>query len=285
MSCDLGFVRADGRFDIRPQAILNRCRFRFVRRSNAVQPLILLVAVVVRLLQFYVVIIRTRIVIAIVLGMVSALGVRGEGPPRVSAVLVVIITEVGDVIFSFLLFLLLPIVGDLEEDLLQGGERDAKVSYAEVVTLLQDLEELAEARHLVVRQHHRHLQPVVRGHARAGHQPPHERRDALRLGGGVVLDHEQVVAGAEAVLQEERRAVGLERPVVQDGDAVAEEVRLVHVVSGQDDHPLLLVPLQQLPHLMPAHGVDPRRRLVEEDDAAAPDQRHCDRQPALLSSA
>lgn len=45
----------------------------------------------------------------------------------------------------------------------------------------------------------------------------------------------QVEAGAEAVLQEERGARAVEPPPGNDGDAVPQEVGLVHVVSGHDD--------------------------------------------------
>lgn len=45
----------------------------------------------------------------------------------------------------------------------------------------------------------------------------------------------QVEAFAKAVLQEERGARAVEPPLGNDGDAVPQEVGLVHVVSGHDD--------------------------------------------------
>lgn len=50
------------------------------------------------------------------------------------------------------------------------------------------------------------------------------------------LSHQrQVVAAAEALLQEERGAAAAHLPVGDDGDAIPQDVRLVHVVCGQDD--------------------------------------------------
>ena len=45
---------------------------------------------------------------------------------------------------------------------------------------------------------------------------------------------DQVVAGAEAVLQIERAAAAAQPALGQDGDGVAEHVRLVHEVRGED---------------------------------------------------
>lgn len=45
----------------------------------------------------------------------------------------------------------------------------------------------------------------------------------------------QVEAGAKAVLQEERGARAVEPSLGDDGNAVPEQVSLIHVVSGHDD--------------------------------------------------
>lgn len=45
----------------------------------------------------------------------------------------------------------------------------------------------------------------------------------------------QVEARAKAALQEERGAHAVEPPLGNDGDAVPQEVGLIHVVSGHDD--------------------------------------------------
>lgn len=49
------------------------------------------------------------------------------------------------------------------------------------------------------------------------------------------LDHGQVVAGAQAGLEEERRAAAAQLALGDDGNAVPQQVRLIHVVGGQDD--------------------------------------------------
>ena len=52
---------------------------------------------------------------------------------------------------------------------------------------------------------------------------------------GVFLDEGQVVSRPQLVLQVQRRADAAQLPVRDDGDPVAQDVGLVHVVSGQDD--------------------------------------------------
>lgn len=51
----------------------------------------------------------------------------------------------------------------------------------------------------------------------------------------VSLDQCQVVARAQLGLQEERGADAAQLAVGDDGDAIAQDVSLIHVVSGQDD--------------------------------------------------
>lgn len=58
-----------------------------------------------------------------------------------------------------------------------------------------------------------------------------ERR--LRL----LLHQRQVISRPQLVLQVQRRAHTAQLAVGDDGDAVAQDVGLVHVVSGQDDGP------------------------------------------------
>lgn len=57
------------------------------------------------------------------------------------------------------------------------------------------------------------------------------RRHLLRP----VSEQSQVVAAAERLLQEERGAAAAQFSLGNDGDAVAQDVGLVHVVCGQDD--------------------------------------------------
>lgn len=50
-------------------------------------------------------------------------------------------------------------------------------------------------------------------------------------------DERQVEAHPEAVLEEKRRPAAVQPPFGDDGDAVAQEVSLVHVMGGEDDGP------------------------------------------------
>lgn len=47
----------------------------------------------------------------------------------------------------------------------------------------------------------------------------------------------QIEANAKAVLEEERGSAAVQLALGDDGDAVAQQVSLVHVVSGQDHSP------------------------------------------------
>ncbi len=58
---------------------------------------------------------------------------------------------------------------------------------------------------------------------------------ALYVGVGGLLDDDEVVALAVHVLQVEAGAAALELPVADDGDAVTQDVSLVHVVRRQQD--------------------------------------------------
>ena len=68
---------------------------------------------------------------------------------------------------------------------------------------------------------------------------------------------------SKAVPEEERASDGDEAPVVDDGDAVPEEVGLVHEVRRQQDGAPRLVLGQQVPDGAPRVRVHARRRLVQ----------------------
>lgn len=62
--------------------------------------------------------------------------------------------------------------------------------------------------------------------------------DAVPLGrhlGRTVPDQGEVVARAKALFEEERGAAAAQLAVGDDGDTVAQDVRLIHVVRGQND--------------------------------------------------
>ncbi len=84
-------------------------------------------------------------------------------------------------------------------------------------------------------------------------------------------------------LEIRRRALGDDQPGIDDRDPVAERVGLVQVVRGEEDrHALIAEPAHLLPHPGPALRVEPRRRLVQEDDLGRVDDAERDIEaPAL----
>ena len=98
---------------------------------------------------------------------------------------------------------------------------------------------------------------------------------------GRLLDDDEVIALAVERLEEERRAAALELTARHDGDAVAQDVRLVHVVRRQQDGATLFVFEQQLPDLSARVRVDAGGRLVQDDGTRAGDERDRHRQLAL----
>ena len=92
-------------------------------------------------------------------------------------------------------------------------------------------------------------------------------RDFLR---GVLLD------------QAPRAAFGDDLRLVHDDEAIAQLLRLVHVVGRQDErHAALLEPVQAVPQQVPRLRVQAGRRLVEEQDRRLVDERAGDRESAL----
>ena len=87
-------------------------------------------------------------------------------------------------------------------------------------------------------------------------------------GNGGEADFEHVLAGNRR-LQLDRRIERLQLAVIDDGDAIAELVGLVHVVRRQEDGQVALGLdlLAASPTPRPArHGIETRRRLVEKED-------------------
>ena len=82
-----------------------------------------------------------------------------------------------------------------------------------------------------------------------------------------------------------RRARGDDLAVVHDGDAVAERVRLVQVVRGDEDgHALGAQPAHLVPHVRAALRVEAGGRLVEEDHLGLVDDAERDVDPAPLAA-
>ena len=79
-----------------------------------------------------------------------------------------------------------------------------------------------------------------------------------------LLHEGQLVACAKAILQEERAAKALECTLAHDADTVTEHVSLVHVMSGQDDDPVLLIALEHVPQVAASAEVHACGRLIEQ---------------------
>jgi len=67
-------------------------------------------------------------------------------------------------------------------------------------------------------------------------------------------------------LEKQGRAEALESAIGQDGDAVAQQVRLIHEVSGQDHCPSMTLLLQYVPRLATGFRVHAGRRLVQDHE-------------------
>src|SRR4051794_12064555 len=92
------------------------------------------------------------------------------------------------------------------------------------------------------------------------------------LARGVAVAHARTPRGLRAELA--RRPLGEDAPALDDRDAVGELLRLVEVVRGQHDGLAQRAQrADRLPRVAPGHGVEARRRLVEEDQLRVADER------------
>ena len=73
-----------------------------------------------------------------------------------------------------------------------------------------------------------------------------------------------MVAHAVLVLEEERRAAADDLALGHDGDAVTQQVRLLHVVRGQQNGTALALLLQQVPREAPRRRVHAWRGLIQQ---------------------
>src|SRR5436190_390170 len=112
-------------------------------------------------------------------------------------------------------------------------------------------------------------------------EPGKDLRHAGRVGGIVRnrFDRRPTDLGLELV----GGAFGDDVAVVDDPDAVGEHVRFLEVLRGQEDGHLVVAckTSNLVPESRPALDVQPGRRLVEEEDAGAVDERHRQIEPTL----
>ncbi len=89
-----------------------------------------------------------------------------------------------------------------------------------------------------------------------------------------------IVSASMLCLSVCRRVESEDLAVVHDRDAVAELVRLLHVVGRQHDRLALAVQLaEDLPQREAALRVEPGRGLVHEEHRGAVEDRPCDHEP------
>jgi hypothetical protein len=119
-----------------------------------------------------------------------------------------------------------------------------------------------------------------------GLQLVHVRRGVQHLGGrrnGVHTDVDDVTG--DGALQRGRRPGGDDLAVVHDGDAVAQRIRLVQVVRGDEDgHAVTAEPADLVPHVGAALRVQAGGRLVEEHHLGFVDDAERDVHPAPLTA-
>mmetsp|Transcript_12369 Transcript_12369/g.43313 ORF Transcript_12369/g.43313 Transcript_12369/m.43313 type:complete len:351 (-) Transcript_12369:3-1055(-) len=144
--------------------------------------------------------------------------------------------------------------------------------------------------HVGLGHHEDHGAHVVLLEPRRRQHGPHERADAL-VRGGVGARQRRVVADVDletaAVLafQVQCCAEALEAAQRHDRDALAQRLRLVHRVSRQHHAAPHARALDEAPHRPARLGVEPGRRLVEEEHARVADERHAEREPPLHAAA
>ena len=93
-----------------------------------------------------------------------------------------------------------------------------------------------------------------------------------------------MVADAEFVLEEQRRAQTAQLPFADDGLAVRQQIGFVHKVRRQQNHLSGLPLLQQVPQVAPRVRIDTGRRFVEENDFRVADQGDADGKFPLLAA-
>ena len=124
---------------------------------------------------------------------------------------------------------------------------------------------------------------------REGASPPALRRDRPARGGqpGRTAAAPRPAAHDHDVLPQEvaehalRRAVGDHAAAGQHGEHVAQPLRLVHVVRGEDHaEPVGAEPLDELPHGHARLGIEPGGGLVQEEQSRPVDDRARDHEPS-----
>ena len=130
---------------------------------------------------------------------------------------------------------------DLQEHILQIRHRDTIGADIELIeALVKHLKEAAKILRLRLWNDVRDLLVHLAGLLNALEVRLEELFEAW-VGSSSLLDECNLVADTETVLEEERAAEALHRALAHDADTVTKHVRLVHIMSSQDDDSVLLV--------------------------------------------
>lgn len=166
-------------------------------------------------------------------------------------------------------------LGQLQEDLLEGGDADTEMAELECVLVgFELLEEGAEVLDLREGQLVLELAGGVAEQLAVGDALLDQLHDGCGCHLPVLLDHCECVAFAVLVLQPAATPTAQQPPLLHDADAIAQVVALIQEVRGEDDDAVSLEVLQKRPDEPPTAGVHPTRRLVQEDQSAVPDEGH-----------
>ncbi len=95
----------------------------------------------------------------------------------------------------------------------------------------------------------------VAQHFRVGDMLSDGGNDGSGVGFGSLLREGDRVTDSELVFEEGTRAAAEQSALTHDADPVAEVVRLVHEVGGQNDDAVVLVGFEQVPDVPPSRGV------------------------------
>src|SRR5687768_14956046 len=93
------------------------------------------------------------------------------------------------------------------------------------------------------------------------------------------------MVGAERLHQHARRAEGDGAAMIDDGDAIAQTLGLLHVMSRENDGASAgAKDADELPELSARLRIEARRRLVEKQKLRIADERAGERETLLLSA-
>lgn len=101
---------------------------------------------------------------------------------------------------------------------------------------------------------------------------------------GGVFHHVKVVSESKSILQEQGAPYTTQTTLGQNGNTVAQQICLLHVMGRQNNDAASLVALHNLPNLASGQGIDAAGWFVQIDDLRPSNQGDGHRELSLLSS-